>query len=92
MELFIDILNNAEQYYKRANYVQKGKIAKILFLNIKIDHQKRLLIQPKANLETLFTLNWWSTIIELRTFFENNKEYSITELYAEKYNDYHEYK
>jgi hypothetical protein len=28
----------------------------------------------------------------LRTFFENNKEYSITELYAEKYNDYHEYK
>jgi len=60
LELFIDILNNAEVYYKRANFVQRGKIAKILFLNIKIDHQKRLLIQPQANLETLFTLNWWS--------------------------------
>jgi hypothetical protein len=45
--MFIDMLNNAEAYYKKANYVQKGKIAQILFLNIKIDHQKRLLIQPK---------------------------------------------
>ncbi|MDD3793899.1 MAG: hypothetical protein PHI37_03745 [Candidatus Gracilibacteria bacterium] len=29
---------------------------------------------------------------ELKTFFENNKEYSIAELYAEKYNDYYKYR
>lgn len=92
LEIFVDVLNNAYKYYKHANYVQKRKIAKILFLNMKINHEKRLQIQVKPEFETLFNPSWWSTITELRTFFENNKEYSITELYAEKYNDYHEYK
>ena len=59
LEMFIYMLNHTADYYKKANYVQKGKIAQLLFLNIKIDPQKRLLIQPKAGLETLFTLNWW---------------------------------
>jgi len=60
IEIFMDVLNNAREYYRNANYVQKGKIWKILFLNIKITHEKRLLIQPKAGLETLFTHHWWS--------------------------------
>ncbi|MDQ7023458.1 MAG: hypothetical protein Q9M97_08210 [Candidatus Gracilibacteria bacterium] len=59
LEIFIDILNNAKDYYKNASYVQKRKIAKILFLNIKIDHQKRLQIQVKPELKTLFNPIWW---------------------------------
>ena len=47
LEMFIDMLNNSQEYYQRANYVQKGKIAKLLFLNIKINSKKKLLIQPK---------------------------------------------
>ena len=90
-EMFIDLLSKADQYYKKWDYVQKWKIAKILFLNIKLDPKKRLHIQVKPEFETMFNPVWWSTIIELRTFFENNKEYSISEIYAEKYNDYHEY-
>lgn len=31
LEIFIDMLNNAKNYYKKANYVQKGKIAKFCF-------------------------------------------------------------
>jgi hypothetical protein len=60
LEIFIDVLNNAKDYYKKASYVQKRKIAKILFLNIKINHEKRLQIQVKPELETLFNPNWWS--------------------------------
>ena len=60
LDVFIDVLNNAESYYKRANYVQKGKIAKILFLNIKIDHKKRLQLQVKPEFETISRPYWWS--------------------------------
>lgn len=60
LEIFIDVLNNAYNYYKRASYVQKRKISKILFLNIKIDHQKRLQIQVKPEFRTLFNPYWWS--------------------------------
>lgn len=60
LEVFIDVLNKASEYYKKANYVQKRKIAKILFLNIKIDHKKRLHIQVKPELETLLSSSWWS--------------------------------
>ncbi len=60
LEVFIDILNNAKKYYEKASYVQKWKIAKILFLNIKINHEKRLHIQVKPELETLFSPVWYS--------------------------------
>jgi hypothetical protein len=57
-------LNNAKDFYKRASYVQKRKIAKILFLNIKIDHEKRLQIKVKPELETLFNPNWWDNPVK----------------------------
>lgn len=60
LEVFIDVLNNARSYYEKSNYVQKWKIAQILFLNIKIDHEKRLHIQVKPELETLFSPVWYS--------------------------------
>ena len=46
-EAFINILNNADRYYKNASYVQKRKIVKILFSNTVLDHQKRLHINIK---------------------------------------------
>lgn len=60
LEVFIDVLNNAKNYYKKANYVQKRKIAKILFLNIKINSKKELAIQVKPELQTLFNPIWWT--------------------------------
>lgn len=60
LEVFIDLLNNAKNYYKKASYVQKRKIAKILFLNIVLDQEKRLQIKVKPELETLFNPIWWS--------------------------------
>ena len=60
LEVFIDILNNAKNYYKKASYVQKRKIAKILFSNIKINTKKELVIQIKPELQTLFNPIWWS--------------------------------
>jgi len=60
LEVFIDLLNKTQELYTKASYVRKRKICKILFSNIKITHEKRLLIQPKAGLETLFTHHWWS--------------------------------
>jgi hypothetical protein len=47
IEMFIILLNKAKSFYLKANYVQKRKIIKILALNIKIDHEKRLRIQVK---------------------------------------------
>jgi len=58
--VFIDILNNAQSYYKKASYVQKRKIAKLLFLNIQINSKKELQIQVKPEVETLFNPIWWS--------------------------------
>ena len=60
LEIFIDMLNNAEKYYKKASYVQKGKIAKILFLNITIKSKKELIVHIKPELQTLFNPIWWS--------------------------------
>lgn len=60
LEVFIDILNNAKNYYKKASYVQKRKIAKILFSNIKINTKKELAVQIKPELQTLFNPIWWS--------------------------------
>jgi len=60
LEVFIDMLNNAKGYYKKASYVQKRKIAKILFLNIKINTKKELAVQIKPELQTLFNPIWWS--------------------------------
>lgn len=60
LEVFMDVLSNAKNYYKKASYVQKRKITKILFLNIVLDHEKRLQIQVKPELETLFNPIWWS--------------------------------
>jgi len=60
LEVFIDVLNNAKNYYKKASYVQKRKIAKILFLNIKVNTKKELAVQIKPELQTLFNPIWWS--------------------------------
>jgi len=60
LDIFIEVLNNAQEFYKKASYVRKRKICKILFSNIKFTHEKRLLVQPKLGLETLFTHHWWS--------------------------------
>jgi hypothetical protein len=72
LEVFIDVLNNAKNYYKRANYVQKRKIAKILFLNIKINTKKELVIQIKPELQTLFNPIWWSS----KTGFEQIQNFT----------------
>ncbi len=57
VEAFINILNNADRYYKKATYVQKRKIVKILFSNTLLDQQKRLHVNIKPGLEELFSLN-----------------------------------
>lgn len=57
IEAFINILNNADRYYKRASYVQKRKIVKILFSNTLLDQQKRLHVNIKPGLESLFSVN-----------------------------------
>jgi hypothetical protein len=46
-EAFMSIPCNADSYYKRATYVQKRKITKILFSNIVLDQRKRLHIAVK---------------------------------------------
>lgn len=59
LEIFINVLNNAKNYYKKWNYVQKGKIVSILFSNILLNNKKRLQLQVKPGLETLFNPIWW---------------------------------
>lgn len=54
LEAFMNILSNADSYYKNATYVQKRRITKILFSNIALDHKKRLHIAVKPWLEQLF--------------------------------------
>lgn len=60
LEVFIDMLNDAKNYYKKASYVQKRKITKLLFSNIKINTKKELVIQIKPEVQTLFNPIWWS--------------------------------
>ncbi len=57
IEAFINILNYADRYYKKASYVQKRKIVKILFSNTVLDQQKRLHVNIKPGLESLFSVN-----------------------------------
>ena len=59
LEIFINVLNNAKEYYKKWNYVQKGKIVSILFSNILLNNKKRLQLQVKHGFETLFNPIWW---------------------------------
>ena len=53
------MLNNAKKYYEKVTYVQKRKIIKILFLNIKINNKKELTVQIKPELQTLFNPVVW---------------------------------
>ena len=53
-ELFIEMLQKADKYYKKANYVQKAKILEILFSNIILDEKKGLTIKVKPWLECIF--------------------------------------
>ena len=57
IEAMMSIMFNADKYYKKASYVQKRKIVKILFLNTLLDNQKRLHVNIKPGLEGLFSLN-----------------------------------
>ncbi len=54
-QIFIEILQKASKYYKKADYVQKRKICDILFLNIIVNKQKRLTLVVKPWLESLFS-------------------------------------
>jgi hypothetical protein len=53
-EMFLDVMNRANDYYKRANFVQKAKITDIFFLNIVLDSKKNFIITPKPIFEALF--------------------------------------
>ncbi len=55
IEAFMNILGNAAGYYKKATYVQKRRITKILFSNIIIYQSKRLHVAVKPWLEQLFS-------------------------------------
>lgn len=57
IEAMMSIMFNADKYYKKASYVQKRKIVKILFSNTLLDQQKRLHVNIKPGLEGLFSLN-----------------------------------
>lgn len=47
IEAMMSIMFDADKYYKKANYVQKRKIVKILFSNTLLDQQKRLHVKIK---------------------------------------------
>lgn len=52
---FAYALRNADKYYKKATFVQKRKIASLLFSNIKINRQKRVRITVRSGLKSLFS-------------------------------------
>lgn len=54
LEVFIHLIKNVGEDYKKANYVQKRRIASIMLSNIVVDKQKRLTIGVKPWLEPLF--------------------------------------
>ena len=56
-EMFAKFLKNASKFYFNASYVQKRKIARILFLNIKISPSK-VYFEVKPWLEDMFLINW----------------------------------
>jgi len=47
LEVFIHLIKNVGEDYKKANYVQKRRIASIMLSNIIVDKQKRLTIAVK---------------------------------------------
>lgn len=53
-EVFLDTLQRASSYYRRANYVQKAKICEIFFLNMVLDKEKQLHITPRPAFQALF--------------------------------------
>ena len=61
LEAFLDLLQNISEAYKEATYVQKWKLAKLLFLNIVLDNQKRLTFAVKPWLEHLFMVDGSAT-------------------------------
>ncbi len=65
LEVFINLLNDMDNLYQEATYVQKWTLARLLFSNIVLDHQKRLTFAVKPWLESLFTGNGSDT--ETRT-------------------------
>lgn len=70
-EAFINILQNASLYYKKANYVQKRKITNILFSNIIIS-PNRVGVDLKSQLEDIFNLNWQPGSGRVRTYYQLN--------------------
>ena len=57
LTVFLDMLRKADEYFKKASYVQKRKICKILFSNIIFYNKKRLTIKVNPAFESLFSWN-----------------------------------
>lgn len=51
----LGFIRNAGKYYKKASYVQKREIIKILFLNIVVNNNKGLTVKLKPEAEQLFS-------------------------------------
>jgi len=86
-----------ELQYKRKLLSKEQKLDTINYMVVEllIDDKKGLHIVENSLFKALRKgncLKWWSIITELRTFFEKHQDFSITELYVDKYNDYYEYK
>lgn len=60
-EIFMDMLSNISDTFKNSDYVRKGRLIKILYSNITIDKQKRLSLELKPWLESIFSLKISST-------------------------------
>lgn len=56
-EIFVNIIRDSSNYYKKATYVQKRKICRLLFLNIIVNSQNQVIINGKRWLEWLFSAN-----------------------------------
>lgn len=91
VELFVE-LNNKR---KLLNDEQKLNIITSMVIELQVDNKKRLKIVENKLFKAFRKYNfnkWWSTIIELRTFFESSLEYDITTLYKEDFINYFKYK
>lgn len=55
LSMFVEMLNKAGGYYKKATYVQKRKVSSILFSNIVVDNKKRLTVAVNPMFEWLFS-------------------------------------
>ncbi len=54
-ELFLKVLSDAKNYYKKANIVLKRKMLKILFSNITFTSKKELMFHINSPFEKNFT-------------------------------------